>query len=170
MNKLTKGKIFLRYSLLFLVCCVIFWFSSNNGTNSTSQSSKVVDLLCKIFFPDLSSLDIQRQLAITDMLTVLVRKFAHFSVYTLLGGLAFCAFFQIRKTWLIYILAVLFTFLYACGDEIHQIFVADRTGKISDVFIDTTGGCIGALIVLIIISFVTARKIIKDNRQQKKTD
>lgn len=161
-DKMSKGKIFFRYGLLILVCLVIFWFSSNNGTDSTSQSSRVVNFLSRIFFPDLEYVDAQRQLAITDMLTVLVRKGAHFTIYTLLGGLSFCAFFQIRKMGLRYFFAVLFTFLYACGDEIHQTFVSDRTGKFSDVIIDTIGGALGSVIVLLIVTFIAARKIIKE--------
>ncbi|GKX68088.1 VanZ family protein [Inconstantimicrobium mannanitabidum] len=31
-------------------------------------------------------------------------------------------------------------FLYACTDEIHQLFVIGRNGCIRDVFIDTFGG------------------------------
>ena len=48
------------------------------------------------------------------------------------------------------------TFLYACTDEIHQLFVPGRAGKFTDVLIDTTGG----IIMLLFIALVTrvARK------------
>jgi VanZ family protein len=47
-------------------------------------------------------------------------------------------------------LALSFVFLYAAGDEFHQIFVASRTALVSDVFIDTAGGAIGLLLLRIL--------------------
>ena len=32
---------------------------------------------------------------------------------------------------------------YAASDEFHQSYVPGRTGQVSDVFIDTSGGAIG---------------------------
>ena len=48
------------------------------------------------------------------------------------------------------------TFLYACTDEFHQLFVPGRAGRFTDVLIDTTGG----IIMLLFIALVThvARK------------
>jgi VanZ family protein len=43
-------------------------------------------------------------------------------------------------------LALSFVFLYAAGDEFHQIFVSMRTALVSDIFIDTAGGVIGLLL------------------------
>ena len=37
------------------------------------------------------------------------------------------------------IYAVLLCLVYACSDEIHQLFICDRSGKIFDVFIDMLG-------------------------------
>ena len=39
--------------------------------------------------------------------------------------------------------------LYACTDEIHQLFVPGRSGMIRDVFIDSIGGIIGISIISI---------------------
>lgn len=39
----------------------------------------------------------------------------------------------------------IFTFLYAISDEIHQLFVFHREGKITDVFIDGMGIMIGLI-------------------------
>ena len=43
--------------------------------------------------------------------------------------------------------AVAFVAVYAASDEIHQLFVPHREGKISDVIIDTTGAAIGLLLL-----------------------
>ena len=39
----------------------------------------------------------------------------------------------------VYIWSVVITFVYACSDEIHQLFVADRAGRGTDVLIDMCG-------------------------------
>ena len=41
------------------------------------------------------------------------------------------------------LLSLLICFLYACSDEIHQLFVPGRSGEARDVLIDTLGACLG---------------------------
>lgn len=41
-----------------------------------------------------------------------------------------------------YAIAFLLTILYAVTDEIHQLFVVTREGKVRDVIIDTLGACL----------------------------
>ena len=43
------------------------------------------------------------------------------------------------------------TFLYACTDEFHQLFVPGRAGRFTDVLIDTTGGIIMLLFIALVI-------------------
>lgn len=157
------SKLIIRYGILAIFCMVIFWFSDNNGQESTNYSSKIVDIICKIFFPNLYMEDTSRVLAVRDVLTVLVRKGAHLLIYTMLGAVAYVAFFPVKRDGIRLFLAVMFAFFYACTDEIHQLFVVDRTGKISDVFIDTIGGFLGAFVIFAISSVHAARKIIKEN-------
>lgn len=164
------SKIIIRYLLLVTVCVTIFWFSSNNGEDSTSQSNFIVNKITGIFFPSFYSYDVNARLALHDILTVFVRKGAHFAVYTLLGMLGYASFFQIKKLWLRYGCAVGFVFLYACTDEIHQMFVSERTAKISDICIDTIGGLLGALIIMFFIVFIKAVKIVeKSNKENPDT-
>ena len=40
--------------------------------------------------------------------------------------------------------------LYACSDEIHQTFVAGRSGEVLDVLIDTIGGSLATYLYYII--------------------
>jgi VanZ family protein len=40
-------------------------------------------------------------------------------------------------------------FLYACSDEIHQLYVPGRSGNIKDVFVDS----IGISLVLVVYYF-----------------
>lgn len=157
--KLSKGRIAVRYFLLVFVCGLIFWFSSNNGNSSTSQSGFVVDKLKSVFFPAFNSYSEDIQNVLTGILTTFVRKGAHFSIYALLGGVGYAAFFQVRNLILRYVCAVGFTFLYACTDEIHQTFVPDRAGQFTDVLIDTAGGMLGAFIVMIVVVICAVSKI-----------
>ena len=70
----------------------------------------------------------------------------------MLGFLTF-SFLHGRRRFLI---PIGVTFLYACTDEFHQLFVPGRAGRFTDVAIDTVGG----IIMLLFIALVThvARK------------
>lgn len=43
---------------------------------------------------------------------------------------------------------------YAILDEIHQLFIEGRAGKIEDVFIDTIGVSIGICIAMLVFKIV----------------
>lgn len=77
---------------------------------------------------------------------------SEYAILTLLGFLTF-SFLHGRRRVLI---PIGVTFIYACTDEIHQLFVPGRAGRFTDVLIDTTGG----IIMLLFIALVThvARK------------
>lgn len=49
------------------------------------------------------------------------------------------------------IMSISLSFLYACTDEIHQIFVPGRSAQFRDILIDTLGASFGATITYIII-------------------
>ena len=42
---------------------------------------------------------------------------------------------------------------YACTDEIHQLFVPDRSGQLTDVLIDSIGLTLGLLFFLMMLKF-----------------
>lgn len=80
-------------------------------------------------------------LGVNGLVEFFIRKGAHVSVFLLL-----CVFFYIalRKstnlTWgRSALLSLLFTFLYAVFDEIHQGFTPNRTPYAGDVLLDTVG-------------------------------
>src|SRR3989344_5886023 len=80
-------------------------------------------------------------------------KFLHVMEYALLYFLVFRAFFFFGNNNLsltqIMFLAIIISVLYAVSDEIHQLFVPTREGKIRDVLIDSLG---------ILLSFVYTKK------------
>ena len=48
---------------------------------------------------------------------------------------------------------IIFIFIYACTDEIHQYFIPGRNMAFKDVLIDTSGGAFGYIIVDIFSRF-----------------
>ena len=44
------------------------------------------------------------------------------------------------------IMSILGSFIYACSDEIHQMFIGNRSGEVRDIIIDTFGALSGILI------------------------
>ena len=84
---------------------------------------------------------------IVDFAQFLVRKAAHSFVYFVLAILFYHMFkatkYHKNKIWL----ALVCSFLYACSDEFHQVFIPGRAGMLQDVMIDTCGACIGLLCI-----------------------
>nr|WP_255812959.1 VanZ family protein [Acidaminobacter sp. JC074] len=109
--------------LLLLVLVSLFWFSNQNGQISTSQSDGVLDGL-RI---QTSSYEEHRNY------TLIIRKTAHVSIYFIIGILIYLIIENPK-----YVL--IGVFLIACSDELHQLMVPGRSGRILDVFIDLFGG------------------------------
>ncbi len=75
-----------------------------------------------------------------NVLEMALRKTAHFSEFGLLGFLLWQFFYKCQSPFQKSIRqAIIWATLYAFSDEIHQLFVAGRTGKFIDVFIDSLG-------------------------------
>jgi len=153
--------------LLMTVGCMvlIFLFSSDNAVRSSSKSGRVTDTVVEIIVNDYDELSAEKQLSIRDKAEHIIRKLAHYSVYAMLG---FCASMAVgqRKLFGKGSLGVLiFCFLYACSDEIHQIFVPGRAGMFTDVLIDTGGALTGMLCSFVIFGIV---KLISNRKNEKK--
>ena len=56
-------------------------------------------------------------------------------------------------------------FIYACSDEIHQLFVGGRSGEFRDVLIDSCGAGFGIFVVWNICEIY--KKIKKQNKAIK---
>lgn len=131
--------------LLLLWMGVIFGFSAQPAAASSKLSGTVRETVVKIaekLFPSLGEkMDAEQNGE--GFLTTLIRKTAHFSCYLILGVLSMwtlSAYGVGKRRWLI---SLLFCMLYAVSDEVHQLFVPGRAGKIVDVLIDTAGSATG---------------------------
>lgn len=145
-------KFFLPALLIFQMI-FIFTMSSFGHTSSDAQSNLFVDFIAQNF-PHVRH-GLENNLISLITLIFLVRKTAHFIEYAILGSL----FFLNLKSWqkpknstsMNMLLSLIFSFLYACTDELHQIFVPGRSAQFRDVLIDTLGASFGALITYLII-------------------
>lgn len=112
-----------------IVICVM---SNQPAKISDSQSIGLLDLF--------SDVGINVNSFFGDLANFVVRKCAHFFEYMILALLVLNVlklYFNMKQ---VIIITIVFVFLYACSDEIHQLFIQGREGAIRDVIIDTSGG------------------------------
>lgn len=154
-------KIILRIIFLLLLCStffVIFDFSSQSGTESSSLSRKVTTKFVNIF-PYTRDLSIDTKENLIEHGEIIVRKLAHFSIYTLVGIFIMAYMFTFNtKLKIQFSISLLVGLIYAITDEYHQSWIPGRGPSIIDVCIDTLGVFAGILIVLAIVAIYRAFK------------
>lgn len=64
-------------------------------------------------------------------------------------------------------LAILAIFLAACADEFHQTLMPNRTGRFSDVLLDTAGAAATCLLLFLVMQAVEARRQIRTSPIRK---
>ena len=139
-----------RVVLLLLAafwCVVIFMLSAENADDSSQTSRGLIEAVCEWIVPDFDDFTGNERAEFIESLQFAVRKCAHFTAYSVLGILSWSALYDMKKRYR-YACAVGFGFVYACSDEIHQLFVPERSGEFRDVLIDTSGAMLGTLIAL----------------------
>ena len=154
--------------MLFATFFVIFGFSSQNGTQSKGISTKVTDAILS-FSDKYKEANAKEKTIIPTRANAVVRKIAHFTIYTILGVLLMGT---MTKTKLKIKWRVLITLgagiIYAVLDEFHQSFSPGRTPKITDVYIDTLGVLLGIVIILLIRE-IYHRYVIKKCQETEKS-
>ncbi|NLC67283.1 MAG: VanZ family protein [Clostridiaceae bacterium] len=148
-GKSQKIKICISWVLVVLYLAMIFYFSGQDGTSSHKVSFKLLHYmkLLAILLPGwlqdfLASIYYSSEL--------LLRKAAHFTEYFVLSLLFYRAMavsgVRPRKSLAV---TLVFCFLYAVSDEIHQYFVPGRAFAVTDILIDTLGAALGVAIIYI---------------------
>ena len=119
-------------------------FSASADAQSYRHSSTLFEPLLRWLFPQMSP-------AHVEAIHHVFRKCGHLTEYAILTLLLWRGIHRPIQnnphawSWPEAGLALALAFLYAASDEIHQIFVPNRTALTSDVFIDTTGGALALL-------------------------
>lgn len=132
--------------LIMLWMIGVFMFSDQGSDQSTGTSGKTIGFIIDSLSITKNMNEIERQ-ELIETLQPLVRKLAHFTIYTIGGILAYAfvnEYNTSNKKKFLY--SVLFCFAYAITDELHQVFVPGRSGEVRDVLIDTSGAALGTLI------------------------
>ena len=134
MKRENLGKIISIILLLFW-CGLIFYFSNQVGSVSEDSSSRILLFLDNIFKSNLNN---------SIVATFIVRKLAHIFLYFVLYILCFFVsfYYDIKKSTLF---GFLFCFLYAVSDEVHQLFIYERSFGVIDILIDLFGSFLGYL-------------------------
>lgn len=134
-------------TFIILLSITTFIFSNSTGKNSNNTSNIVTEKMLDVysFITKKEIPQDQRRELILDM-RLYIRKTAHFTLYFILGILIyiFIDTYNIKHKILI---SIILSCLFACTDEIHQLFVDGRTGSILDVLLDTIGSTVGILIL-----------------------
>ena len=134
--------------LSVLWMCLIFYFSHQPSYNSDKTSNDVIDKLINIV-EKVSNYEFNEEELniINKSLVFPVRKSAHFIIYLILGILFYNLIrLYMNKNFKILIISILMCVIYACSDEIHQLFIFGRSGELRDVLIDSIGSLLGVMI------------------------
>lgn len=172
--RLAKLVISILISLTIMV--VIFMLSAQSSGESGSLSDAVARMLAEIFIGGFDQLSPADQASIIASWAWPVRKTAHATEYACLaiswvmtcwqymlwsrersGAATPSRALAFRSTVTAFIIAV----LYACTDELHQLFIDGRAGQITDVLVDSSGALVGCL-----LSFATLRAIIRARQKR----
>lgn len=144
------------------VAVVIFLFSAQEGPQSSSVSNQVAEIVIDLIDEEFDQLPMEDQASVFAFVKKLVRKAAHFGEFAALGffirllissyGLRWGS----RLSWLA-------GTLYACTDELHQLFVASRAALWQDVLIDSGGVVAGVLAAHVVRVLISRRRSMKGN-------
>ncbi|CEN94050.1 VanZ family protein [Paraclostridium sordellii] len=132
---------------------LIYYMSNQPATISSSQSGGFINMLSNL--PIIGNTI--KELMKIGIAEFLIRKSAHMFLYFMLAILIYMVFKNINNI-KVYIYSLTGCFIYACTDEIHQLFIAGRSGEFKDVLVDTLGAIIGLLLVFMINKILNLRK------------
>lgn len=147
-----KKKLILRIICIILVVLwmvLVFMLSNEQADDSSETSGNVIRWIVTIFNPNITEENLKQSV---EILQPIIRKLAHFTLYTIGGLLITIMFLQFKanikqtKT-----MSFLLGTMYAVTDEIHQLFVPGRSGELRDVAIDSSGVLLGVVIVSLLV-------------------
>jgi VanZ family protein len=153
-----KFRAFLKYWLPPLIWMAVI-FSASADSKSAEHSSRFFEPLLRWLFPRMSP-------EVVGQIHYDFRKCCHLAEYAVLALLLWRAIRQmvwknprpapvpLRSAsgwnWADAGLVLSIVFLFGASDEIHQVFIPNRTGQISDVLVDTLGGAAGLVALWIV--------------------
>ena len=144
-----KKKKLQKWLCLLLWMGIIFLFSHQPHSAEATQS------IVEKFLPNL------KDDTIINILNFLIRKTAHFTEYFILAFLTYSLLKEYKnKRVNMTIKTLIFCFLYACSDELHQTFVEGRSGVLKDCWIDLIGSVFFIIIQTIHVKIQSHQKLL----------
>ena len=138
--------------LIIIWMITVFRFSNQGGTESSSTSAKVTKVIVDVVVNDKKE---ENKVQIANKIEKVVRKFAHYTIYTIGGVLIMNYAYTTDKTKKQQTFgSLLFGAFYAVTDEVHQYFVPGRSARLFDVGLDTLGVLTGILIYLGVMALI----------------
>ena len=136
---------------LIAIFVTIFGFSNQNSETSSGLSQKVTNFVGEIV-PTIKNMPEAEKEKVVDRIESIVRKIAHYSIYTLVGILlmGLMSTYKIKELDRLAI-SLIIGVIYASTDEIHQVFVPGRGPLITDVILDSMGVLTGIFIVMLVL-------------------
>ena len=138
----------LAFIPMIAMMLLIWGFSANTGDASSKQSAAIVSRVV-LFAEKVTGLELteEERVCWEERIHTPIRKVAHMTEYMIFSWTVAFPFllYKKRKDW-ISKGAFIFCVCYAILDEIHQLFVPDRSGQIRDVLIDSIGILIGIFV------------------------
>ena len=137
-----------KYIILTIIWMGFIFCMSNQPANRSKELSQNIENLLN-HTPIIGNL-------LSDVLNspnsqFIVRKSAHVILFCLLSILCFIVIYEIKKNAkLSTLISLSITFIYACIDEIHQLFIPGRGSQIRDVLIDSIGAIMGLIFINLI--------------------
>lgn len=154
--------------LLLGIFYIIFGFSGQEGEKSGSIGRQITEAVTKNIKQIQTLEETQKEITLKKIEHI-IRKLAHFSLYTVVGILMMSLMStynieQIKR----YGISLGVGMIYAISDEIHQSFIPDRTPAVGDVFIDTCGVIFGIILVRVVMLIILKVKNTNKNQAESK--
>lgn len=142
-------KKFIKLGFIIVWCILIFLFSNENSSQSNSRSKNFLSDTIEIY-EKVVDRPIQNKSNFIIKWNRRVRKLAHFSIYFIFGIFVFWCFGDFISTPSKRIcFSLLFCFVCAMVDEVHQFFILGRTASLFDIMIDFLGSVFSVTILVL---------------------
>lgn len=153
---------------ILLLCLYMIIFSlSGQDADDSGNLSYMISEKCMEFIHTLTGGDWTEayKAAIAKYFEHPIRKLAHFAEYACMGALVYMMWrpWKTRNRWL-YLLVVVWVFLSAAGDELHQFFVPGRYCSPADVMLDTCGGVFGMLCSVCLEKIIIRKRKVRESQ------
>lgn len=154
----------IKIILIVIWMVVIFSFSNQGGTKSSNTSQKVTKVIIDMVGNNSKA---QNEQFIANLEKV-IRKLAHYSIYTVGGILIMSYSYTLDKPRRQQVCeSLIFGAFYAVTDELHQFFVPGRSARFFDIGIDTLGVLTGIGIYIVLRKCI--ERISRNDTEELKT-